>query len=251
MSKSLILSIDEVAENQNNKHLTINEAISALESASNRRLPKSALTADVVLTEAEFTRYFLFDVSSQTTERFVILPELLAGLNSPQRFFAVRNSGAYNLTVKSSNTLVGGTTVVVTSGTTTFLHLAGYDVSSLGSIGSGIPLILSGYIPGLLPDAGAEIFAYAFTEASSFPDNFVGSKGRMGVTATADSACAVKKNGTTIGTLTYKADGNILFTTIASSNESFSIGDVLSVTAPAVQDATLASVSFSFKGLRV
>lgn len=249
MAKSAVLGIDQLAENQANKHLVVNEMLSALESASNRKLTLVVDTGDRTLSETEFTRYFLFEVTSLNTERNVFVPATIAVSNPTRRFCAVRNNAAYDVTIKSSTT--GGTEVVIGPGITTFLHIQDNNVTSIGSIGSGMPYMLCAYYPGLAPGSSVEVFRATFTESISFADNFNGSKGSAQVVATADTGFAVYRNTTLIGSVTFKTDDTVVFATIGSINEVFNSGDTLIVTAPATQDATLAGASITFKGVRV
>lgn len=251
MSKSTILAINEVAENQNNKHITINEAIAALEEANNSRLSVDMTAGDTTLVDTQLTRYFIFECTNINSAGVALkIPYLVGGSNPTKRFFAVRNSSAYDVVVETSNAILGSV-VTVLSGTTSFLYAEGSDITSMGSIGSGIPFTFAAYIPGLPPAGAVEVYRLIFVEDVSFADNFTGSQGTQAVDATSDSAFVVNKNGTPIGTVTYKTDGTSVFATSGSGNEYYNAGDILTVLSPVVQDATLSGVSMTFKGNRL
>ncbi len=247
MSTSVILAIDEIAETQANKHITINEAIAALEAATNARADISLSTGDRTLTEAQFTRNFLFVVSQQSTARSLFIPARIRTVNPVHRFFAVRNNGSYDVTVLSSAT-IPGSQVVVAAGTTTFLHAEDINVSAMGSVGGGLSYNIGIFLPGLIPN-NAEVFRMRFPDAVSFNDNFIGSMGSCGTNPTADTAFTVDKNGTSIGTVTINTAGTFTWVTTGTTAEVFSVGDVMRVTSPS-QDVTLANVGFTFRGVR-
>ena len=250
MSTSTILNITEVAENQNNKHLTINEMLAALEEATQRKLTVNMVAGTVTLQISELTRAFLFDLSNVNAAGLDLKVPYLVNTVATQRFFAVRNSSANDVRVITSN-LVAGTSVVVLAGTTAFIYASGSDMISLGAIGLGVPFTFAAFVPGLPPGGNAEIYRISMVENVSFADNFTGSKGTAAVIATADTAFPVKKNGVTIGTVTYKTDGTVVFATSGTGNETFNAGDILSIEGPAVQDVTLSNVGMTFRGNRL
>jgi hypothetical protein len=84
-----------------------------------------------------------------------------------------------------------------------------------------------------------------------FPINFAGAYGYAGVTATVTSALTVKKNGTTVGTITFTAaTAAATFVTTGGTTVSYVAGDRLEIIAPATQDATLANISLTIPGYR-
>lgn len=70
---------------------------------------------------------------------------------------------------------------------------------------------------------------------------------KSGVAATGSTVFTVAKNGTQIGTVTFTA-GNVTGT-INVTESVFAVGDLLSVTAPATADATLADTDFTFNAV--
>ena len=76
-----------------------------------------------------------------------------------------------------------------------------------------------------------------------------GSLFNAGVAATSDSTFTLKKNGSSIGTVTFAAgetDGTASFTNAVDLRK----GDVFEVYSPAAVDGTLANISFTFVGQR-
>ena len=70
-----------------------------------------------------------------------------------------------------------------------------------------------------------------------------------GIAATADAVFSIKKNGTEFGTATFAASGTSA-TFAAASETIFSIGDILTITAPATPDATLGNLGWAIGGTR-
>lgn len=77
--------------------------------------------------------------------------------------------------------------------------------------------------------------------------NFAGSKGSASVAATASTTYVIAQNGTTIGTMVF-ALGGTSASFVAAAAITLADGDILSVTAPATADATLANVGFILAG---
>jgi hypothetical protein len=100
---------------------------------------------------------------------------------------------------------------------------------------------------GSKPTASEVLFRHEFTVAATIPAGLTGSQGSAGIAATASTVLTLKKNTTSIGTATWAAAGTEP-TFAAASLTSFAIGDVLSITAPASPDATLADISLSIVG---
>lgn len=92
-----ILSITEVANNQVNQYLTVNEAIRALESSANAFVTVDLSAGDATISNADpdyfFSRNVLFKSSGNSVARVLTIPAIT-------RLFAVLNGGSATLTVK-------------------------------------------------------------------------------------------------------------------------------------------------------
>jgi hypothetical protein len=82
----------------------------------------------------------------------------------------------------------------------------------------------------------------------TFPAGLTNSQGYAAVVPTASTTFTINANGTDVGTMVFAAGSNTA-TFTASSSFSLSPGQVLTVTAPASADATIASVSVTLLGL--
>lgn len=72
--------------------------------------------------------------------------------------------------------------------------------------------------------------------------------GKAGVAATASSVFTIKKNGSSIGTFTFAISGTTA--TINLTSTAISAGDIITITAPSSQDATLADIGLTLGGIR-
>jgi hypothetical protein len=241
---SPILAIPEIAENQNNKYITHNNAIAWLEGAMNDILVKNAIGAGPVnLSEAEATKYFIYRLSGASAAFNLVFPAQI-NANNAKRVFAVRNEdSADSATVKASTGT--GATVVLAPGETAIIFQSYEDMYSLGVVNS---YDLAFYGSGK-PGDGAEWGKYVATRAFKLFDQFAGSVGHCRVNPTATAAFDVQKNGSSIGSVSISTGGTFTFTTTGSALESFAAGDRLTLVAPSPQDATLEDVSISFLGI--
>jgi hypothetical protein len=105
----------------------------------------------------------------------------------------------------------------------------------------GIPIVGT-------PDAG-EVIGFTFTQAVTFPANFVGSYATSASAAAASTVFDLKKNGSSIGTVTF-AMAATTGTFSTTGSVSFAPGDLFELVCPAVQDVTWANGDFTFAGTR-
>ncbi len=100
------------------------------------------------------------------------------------------------------------------------------------------------------PAAGATVFLLTFVRGVSYLGNFSGARGSVAGNPTATATYTVNKNGSGIGTVAISTSGVFTFATTAGAAQSFAAGDVMAVTAPNPQDATLLNAAFTFAGAR-
>lgn len=106
------------------------------------------------------------------------------------------------------------------------------------------PYDLSAYVPGV-PTASTDLMIFVAVRAYTIPANFVGSAAKSFVAATNSTVYSVKKNGTQFATITWASSGTVGSFSVQAS-ESFGVGDILSVVAPAVADSTHGNISWTF-----
>jgi hypothetical protein len=248
MSNSTILAIPEVGESQSNKYLTVNNAIAALEQATNAVFENAAVGAGPVsLTELQAARYMVYEFSGASADFDVVFPDTI-NTNATSRVYAVKNDDAtYTLTLDA-----GGTTVPVEPGASALVYQVGLDTKILSS-SAGVPVIpydIGAFIPGL-PDDNGKVFKFMAPRAITFPANLAGSYGHADVNPTLSAVFTVYKNGLTAGTITISGLGVFTFATTSSLPIELVAGDRLEIIAPTPQDATLSAVSLMLAGIRV
>lgn len=108
---------------------------------------------------------------------------------------------------------------------------------------------LSSAVP-LQPLASQNVLIYTAPSALTLPGNFASPNayGSVGTNPTATATYTVKKNGSSIGTITISTAGVFTFATTSGAPITLAAGDRFTVTAPSSVDPTLADVSFTLVG---
>jgi hypothetical protein len=97
------------------------------------------------------------------------------------------------------------------------------------------------------PGAGAIVQTFVSGQSIVFPAGLSNSAGSAGTPATAPATFAIKRNGSSVGTMVFAA-ASATATFTMTSPTTFAAGDVLTITAPAIQDATLANIGWTLVG---
>lgn len=248
MAKSPILGIDQVAENQHSKHITINDAFNALEAASNAPIAVDMTAANVTMTEAVFTSGFVFNATGHSVSRTLTFPATVNAVAS-KRTIIITNGGTADLLIKSgagaTTTLAAGTKAMITIVSTVITVL----FQSGGSGTTGDEAIIGIFVPDQ-PDVSAEIVRHPMVRAIQFPANFSGSRGSVRVNPTGTSTLGVFKDGASVGSIQISTGGAFTFTSSGGLAVDFAVGQVLTIVAPNPQDATLADIGFTLKGTK-
>jgi hypothetical protein len=99
-----------------------------------------------------------------------------------------------------------------------------------------------------VPAGGSDLARWAIARSVTFATDFAGSNVSAGVAATAETVLTVKKNGTSVGTLTFAAAGTI--PTMDGATWSVVADDIVTIQNQATADASLARVSITLAGER-
>lgn len=246
MTVSAILGFNQVGENQVDKYITINDALDALEQATNARYTNSvASAADVTLSDFQATRYALYVMTAKTGAFNLVFPSQV-NTNNAQRVFYVYNNTAHACTVRASTG--SGSTVVVSAGSRVMITQSYEDMTLLSVFNGFIPYDLGFFVSGTPADNGM-VMKFVATRAFSFAEHFAGSTGHCGTNPTSTAVFNVRKNGSGVGTISIDTSGVFTFATSGGA-VSFAAGDRLDVLAPTPQDVSLADVSVTFAGAR-
>lgn len=192
MPTTPILAITQVSASQNNKEVTINDAIEALEQATNARLDVSfASSTDITLSTTQATRSFIFVAINATAGSTLRFPNTINS-NPLNRVFAVRNNSGQALTVRFATG--SGTTVSVPDGQTRLIAaLNGTDMivaAEPGTVASllSLPDTPSSYVGNANKALVVNVAenALEFVTLATFP-SFVANAGKvLAVRATED-----------------------------------------------------------------
>lgn len=194
MADTPILGIPQVAPNQNQKETTVNTGFAILEAAMNDSKSHDLTSADLVMTAADFTRYFMHFLTGHTVARTLGIPDTV-------RWFCVKNEGTATVTVEVDG--AGGDTIDVVAGVTCLIVSTGTDVFTVvpdAASGSGVLSNLTdvsndpptgGYA--LIYDDGDSLWkpgavSMSFTGLNQTPADFSGANRYMvAVNATGDA----------------------------------------------------------------
>lgn len=230
------LAIAHVAAAQNQKEVTINDAVDALDRASNAVLEVALGDADVTLTNAQVTRHGLIVLTGALTQsRTVTLP-------SGSRRLAVCNatSGGWDVGLQYGG---AGQGVTLAAGATALVHGDGTDLRVIGAPNPTQEITL--FSAGTL--ASDQVLLHQpVTRTLTLPQGLTGSHAIARVAATAQVDLDLQVNSTSVGTISFAA-GSAVGSFAAASAVSLVAGDVVTVLAPAVADATLTDLGVTLQ----
>jgi hypothetical protein len=103
-----------------------------------------------------------------------------------------------------------------------------------------------GFFIGGKPSAAANVFRYNVIAIFKWPASLPGCIFTAATASTGTATFTILRNGASIGTVTFTSSATGVAT--FASDVSFANGDVILITAPGSQDATLADISFNFTG---
>lgn len=241
-----ILGINEIADNQASWEATHNDAIEQLARATNDTLAVT-LTANAATVSADdFNANLELSVSGATGSATLTVPQT-------KRLFVVRNTGStHTLQVKmptgTSITMDASSIALIISDASNLTAVIGTGLAGGGgSVGySGLPAELQN-APISFPFGGkpndGQVFHVPLTQAYTLPANFASSLGYPGTVATSDATFAFGyvRSGTyhAVGTLKFLAAASSLTLSTQAAVNLLST-DIIRLTAPSPQDATLA-----------
>lgn len=224
MTTTPILGITEVAQSQSNKELTINDAIRALENATQKKRSAVA-TAPTNLSAANYTGYFYHEFTGTPGAWTLNVP-------ATERAFYVLNNTDGLATVQVTGG--GGVSVEIADGEGRLLYCDGTDIFEIGggSGAGGSEHLVALFVTGAGVDESKEI-TYIFTRAVTFETDLASSRARADTvhSGSFDVAISLEKNGTPFGTIEFfTATANAHFT---ATQTSFAAGDRLTFVMPA------------------
>jgi hypothetical protein len=245
MGQSIFLLIDELAPNQTNAFQTVNDAVAALEAASNEPLiVDSSANGDVIVPILDFVRYGALRIAGHTAEIDLVVPDEIDDdpLLISQRIINIYNEEVYPINVR---TVADAGYTVVAPYSSKLVLVDGDDVVPLAT---NPPHTVGLYSFGT-PGASDVMLRYNFVESVTYANEFLGSIGEIATNPTGSFVMTVEKNGVGVGSITISTGGAYTFATTGAEVQ-FDYGDVLTVTAPVAPDATAAGISATLLGKR-
>lgn len=235
------LALQQVAENQTLKEVSINTATGQLDAALTEKLAVDVSAGNVSLTNANYRRNMVFNVTGATVSgRTVTLPGIkklsifTADVSNTQSIDLVKGTSTYTLSP-------GGIVFVYTDGTANNLDIVAESGSAVVR-----PYDVGTWCVGK-PATSEKLLRYIYTRSVDLPANLVGSRVTAAVAATAQTDFDVLLNGASVGIIRFAASGTVA-TFVGFSAQSIVANDTLEIVAPSVQDTTLADISFTLAG---
>lgn len=100
------------------------------------------------------------------------------------------------------------------------------------------------------PEAGKVLLRFVAVRSFKFFPDLRGSVSKLGVAATANTVIMLKKNGQNMASITFAPSATVgTFTALGSL--SVYVGDILTVHAPATQDATASDLMYTLAGTTI
>lgn len=231
MATSPNLLITHVTAGQRGKTTTINEAVDALDAATQGVASVTvADLASVFIDLPAFYEAFLIRVQGSTaSDPSLIVPD-------GNRFFCVENNANRALQV---DVLGGSSPVSVPAGDALLLMARTGAIRAVAPPGTQV-YDIGGGMPGS-PTADEVVLGYVAPRAFTLPAGASASRAQCLTSATATTVFSIQRDGSTWGTITFPPDG-IVGTFIASAAVPFVAGERLTVVAPNPADATLADL---------
>lgn len=160
MPNTPYLGLPQVAPNQQQKEVTINAAIIALESAISGTLTLAAFDGTNVrtLSATEFTRSYIFVAGTATADATLKLPATVNEVPS-QRIFAVRNKSGFGLTVVSAT--AGDAAIVIPDGESRLLAMADNNVFVAAEPGTAVSFLALTDTPNSYTGKGGQVLVVA------------------------------------------------------------------------------------------
>ncbi len=233
------LAIAHVAAAQNQKEVTVNDAIDKLDLASNDSVDIDCSGGNTTVSAADYRENFLIRLTGTPAADFTLT------LPDGKRVISLHNTTAKAATARTATL---GATVTMRAGELSIVASRGTNLVALAASAVGGLYDIGLFIPGP-PAASAMVFQFVVPRAINFPVDLVGSLAKAGTAATSAAACTLRRNGSNIGTVDFAGAASAATFTLAGG-AAFAAGDVLEMLAPSLQDATLADVSITLMASR-
>jgi hypothetical protein len=234
------LAVTHVAAAQNQKEVTINDAIDALDRALTDTLALDLSTGALTLTAAQLrSAMVLRPEGALSAPATITLPQL-------RRVFVALNTDAvHGLTLQR-----GTSSVLLVPGESAVLICDG-SANGLIRVGSGAPVYDFGMVANDTPAAGAVLGKVVMTRALVIPALLAGSLAHADTPPDDPYEITLTRNGTAVGSVTINPDASVDLSTAGSAPVTITPGDIIRFLAPAVADASIAGLSLTIAARRI
>jgi hypothetical protein len=234
------LAIAHVAASQNQKEVTINDAIDALDRAMTDTLALDLSAGSLALTAAQLrAAMVLHPMGALAGPGAVLVPQI-------RRVFALVNTdSAFTITVER-----GALAIVVQPGENALLICDG-TADGLFRVGPGTPVYDFGMVTGTSPGAGEVLGKVVIPRPLLIPPDLAGSAVHVDTAPDNDFAIAMTRNGAAVASITVHADASASLATSANAAVAIVAGDVIRFVAPADPDASIAGISLTIAARRL
>jgi hypothetical protein len=230
---------------EDDPHLSVNTIIGDIDGILSASLTLPALVGNTATpTALQFQRNQTFIVTTGAAVGPLITLNIPTGI--PRGIFSVLNSSIYGLEIKIAGQPIAAPTL--SSNAIGYLHCDGTNVRALSVAANSYNLVA--YIPGTL-GVSTLLAGFVFASQASYVDNFVGSQAFAFQTDTVALNLDVKRNITSIGTISFAPSTAVgTFITAGSGPEIFNVGDRLTITSPAAP-GLWQNISITFNGVQL
>jgi hypothetical protein len=234
MSGTANLNAPFIQAAQNQKEVTANAAFARFDGAITDTLALSVAASGISPGAEEVRAAFRILISGATTAgRQLSLPVI-----EKPTWISLTAASTKSIEVVRGTTIFtlypGASMLVVTDGTTNgMIRLAehGLDVSRLWVRGA--------------PSSSELLARFKVQEPTVLLPDLMGWDVGADIAATGTSVFDVRKNGTTVGTVTFAAAATVpTYATTSNAAQSFAAGDYIDLRAPSSVDATLSNIFF-------
>jgi hypothetical protein len=234
------LAIAHVAASQNQKEVTINDAIDALDRAMTDTLALDLSAGSLSLAAAQLrAAMVLHPMGALTGPASLLVPQI-------RRVFALlNNDAAFAVTVER-----GASAIAVQPGENAVLICDGTP-NGLFRVGPGAPVYDFGMVAGTAPGAGEVLGKVVIPRPLLIPADLAGSAVHVDTAPDDDFAIVMTRNAVAVASITVHVDASATLATSGNAPVTIAAGDVVRFVAPASPDASIAGISLTIAARRL
>jgi hypothetical protein len=234
------LAIAHVAASQNQKEVTINYAVDALDRAMTDTLALDLSTGSLSVTATQLrAAMVLRPAAALTGPASIVVPQI-------RRVFALLNTdAAFAITVER-----GAAAIAVQPGETALLICDGTP-DGLFRVGPGAPVYDFGMVAATAPAANEVLGKVVIPRSLLIPPDLAGSAVHVDTGPEADLAIVMTRNATAVASITVHTDASATLATSANAPVTIAAGDVVRFVAPATPDASISGISLTIAARRL